>query len=191
VYDTTGILFAVQLATRKFHEPWTARLGLVVFPGVSKEHWTRIKALTRRLQGEWDVEYDNLKPLADLQARLMEEISKFLDAPADWTRPPVNDDEAQQATALVKKSVFVALHSYIHERMVSDALKEWREAYARAGKGSASLRAYDINEIYDAAAPLLGSVVTNEAREFLAGLRRIVHEAIKSGGGEVRISLAA
>ena len=67
VYDTTGILFAVQLATRKFHEPWAARLGLEASPGVSKEHWTRIKALTRRLQGEWDVEYDNLKPLADLR----------------------------------------------------------------------------------------------------------------------------
>lgn len=191
VYDTTGILFAVQLASRKFHEPWAARLGLEASPGISKEHWTRIKALTRRIQGEWDVEYDNLKPLADLQERLMEEISKFLDAPADWTRRPDTDDDAQQATAVVKKSVFGALHSFLHGRMVSNTLKEWREAYGRAGRGSATLRAYDINEIYDAAAPVPGSIVTNEAREFLAGMRRIVHEAIEAAGGEVRISLNA
>lgn len=191
VYDTTGILFAVQLATRKFHEPWAARLGLEAFPGVSKEHWTRLKALTRRLQGEWDVEYDNLKPLADLQGRLMEEISKFLDAPADWTRAPEDDDEAQQATATVKKSVFAALHAYIHNRMVTEALQGWRQAYSRAGKGSATHRAYDIDGIYDSAAPVPGSVVSNEAREFLAGLRKIVHEAIEAAGGEIRILVAA
>ena len=31
----------------------------------------------------------------------------------------------------------------------------------------------------DAAAPVPGSIVTNETREFLAGMRRIVHEAIE------------
>jgi hypothetical protein len=191
VYDTTGLLFAVQLATRKFHDPWMARLGLDVLPGVSKEHWTRIKALTRRIQGEWDVEYDNLKPLADLQERLMEEISKFLDAPAGWTRNPDSDDDAQQATAVVKKSVFGALQLFIHVRLILAALKEWRDAYGHAGRGSAMLRAHDIDQIYDAAAPVPGSIVSNEAREFLAGLRKIVHEAIEAAGGEVRILLSA
>ncbi|MCA1948387.1 MAG: hypothetical protein LDL55_09710 [Armatimonadetes bacterium] len=191
VYDTTGILFAVQLAARKFHEPWAARLGLDASPGVSKEHWTRVKALTRRIQGEWDVEYDNLKPLADLQERLMEEISKFLDAPAEWTRPPKGEEEAQQATALVKKSVFGALQAFLHGRLISDTLKEWRDAYNQSGKGSATRRAHDISEIYHAAAPVPGAVVTNETREFLAGMRRIVHEAIEAAGGEVRISLTA
>jgi GTPase SAR1 family protein len=189
IYDTTGILFAVQIATRKFHDPWMGRLGLEVFPGVSKEHWTRVKALTRRIQGEWDVEYDSLKPLADLQERLMEEISKFLDAPAGWTRKPDSDDVAQQATSVVKKSVFGALHSFLHERLISSALKEWRDAYGRAGTGSTIVRARDIDEIYGDAAPVLGSVVSTEARDFLTGLRKIVHEAIEAAGGEVRISL--
>jgi len=41
-------------------------LGLEAFTGINKEHWTRIKALARRIQGEWneDAEYLNLKPLA-------------------------------------------------------------------------------------------------------------------------------
>lgn len=121
----------------------------------------------------------------------MEEISKFLDAPADWTRRPDSDDEAQQATAVVKKSVFGALHLFIHDRLISATLKEWRDAYGRAGPGSAMLRAHDIDEIYDAAAPVPGSIVSNDAREFLAGMRKIVHEAIEAAGGEVRISLSA
>jgi hypothetical protein len=187
VYDTTGLLFAVQLAAQQFHKPWAARLGLDALPDIRKEHWTRVKALTRRIQLEWDVEYDNLKPLADLQERLMEEISKFLDAPAGWTRPPKGEEEAQQATALVKKSVFGALHAFLHGRLISERLKEWRYAYNQSGKGSATRRAQDIRQIYDAAAPVPGTVVTNETREFLAGIRRIVHEAIEAAGGEVRI----
>jgi hypothetical protein len=190
-YDTTGILFAVQIAARKFHEAWLARLGLGATPNVSKEHWTRVKALTRRIQGEWDVEYDNLKPLADLQERLMEEIAKFVDTPSGWKRQPVDDEEAQQATALVKKMVFSALQTFLHSRLISDMLKEWRQAYSRSGRGSTTLRAHDISEIYEAAAPVPGTVVPNETREFLAGLRRIVHEAIEAAGGEVRISLSA
>jgi hypothetical protein len=150
-----------------------------------------VKALTRRIQCEWDVEYDNLKPLADLQERLMEEISKFLDAPAGWKRAPRNEEEAQQATAVVKKSVFGALHAFLHGRLISGVLSEWREAYSRAGRGSATRRAHDISEIFDAAAPVPGAIVSNETREFLAGMRRIVHEAIEAAGGEVRISLTA
>lgn len=118
----------------------------------------------------------------------MEEIFKFLDAPADWTRAPGDDDEAQQATAMVKKSIFVALHAYIHNRMVTGALQELRRAYSRSGEGSATHRAYDIDGIYDNAAPVPGSVVSNEARQFLARLRQIVHEAIEAAGGEIRNS---
>ena len=48
-----------------------------------------------------------------------------------------------------------------------------------------------IDGIYDSAAPVPGSVVSNEARQFLAGLRKIVHEAIEAAGGEMRILVAA
>jgi hypothetical protein len=189
IYDTTGILFAVQLASRKFHEPWLARLGLETSPGFNKEHWTRVKALTKRFNMELD-EYDSLKPLADLHERLMEEISKFLDAPDSWTRRPADEEEAQKATATVKMAVFEALRGFLRKRMVPDALRGWREAYERAGRGSATLRAHDISEIYDAAAPVPGTIVTNEAREFLAGVRVIVHAAIEAAGGEIRISVS-
>lgn len=190
IYDTTGVLFAVQLATRKFHDPWLARLGLEAFPGVSKEHWTRIKALAKRLNMELD-EYDSLKPLADVQERLMEEISKFLDTPDAWKHAPASEEEAQKAIAVIKMAVFDALRAFLRERMIPDALKEWREAYGRTGRGSTAVRAHDISEIYDAAAPVPGTIVTNDVREFLAGVRAIVHAAIEKAGGEIRISVTA
>jgi len=82
-------------------------------------------------------------------------------------------------------------HGFLQSRLISDALKEWREAYGRSGKGSASVRARNIRDIYDAAAPLTDRIDSNEAQQFLAGMRHIVHEAIKAAGGEVRISLSA
>jgi len=87
-------------------------------------------------------------------------------------------------------AVFEALRGFLRKRMVPDALRGWREAYERAGRGSATLRAHDISEIYDAAAPVPGTIVTNEAREFLAGVRVIVHAAIEAAGGEIRISVS-
>ena len=35
-------------------------LGLELNPDAPKEHWTRIKALSRRLAEGWSDEYDNL-----------------------------------------------------------------------------------------------------------------------------------
>jgi hypothetical protein len=49
VYDPTGISFAVREAISKFQGPWLARLGLSAYDGARKEHWTRIKALNRRI----------------------------------------------------------------------------------------------------------------------------------------------
>ena len=51
IYDPTGISFAVQEAISKFQGPWLARLGLGTYEGVRKEHWTRVKALNRRIAG--------------------------------------------------------------------------------------------------------------------------------------------
>src|SRR5207249_11068846 len=69
VYDKTDLVLAIQSAAENFHDGWRARLGKAVKPAVSKEHWTRIKALTRRIAEGWADEYDTLKPVADLHYR--------------------------------------------------------------------------------------------------------------------------
>jgi hypothetical protein len=88
VYDITGLLFAVQAAAKDFQRPWAARLGIASYDGITREHWTRIKALSRRIAGELDDEYDTLRPVADLVARLTERISLFLDNPIRWSLFP-------------------------------------------------------------------------------------------------------
>jgi hypothetical protein len=191
VYDTTGLLFAVQAAASDFQRPWAARLGIASYNGIAREHWTRIKALNRRIAGELDDEYDTLRPVADLVARLTERISLFLDNPVRWTRDPIDDDEVQAAISVIRQGVFGTLHQFITDRLIATHLQDWRVAFSYSGRGSTFDRARDIRDIYETAAPVPGVVVTQISVQFLKEIRSIVHRAIEGSGGQLELASAA
>lgn len=188
VYDPTGISFAVRDAISKFQGPWLARLGLGTYAGARREHWTRVKALNRRIAGEFDDEYDTLRPVADLVARLTESISRFLDEPIEWTLQPENEQEEQVAIAQVRRIVSVAMYDMAVKRLVQDHLGQWRAAYNLTGTGSTFRRARTIEGIYGEAAPLPDAVMPPPSKEFLLDIRRIVTAAIEASGGRVQLS---
>ena len=101
-------------------------------------------------------EYRHLMPVAELIARLSEEISRFLDVPAQWNPCAMDDDEATSAIARIRAEVHTALHSFAMERVVEQHLTDWGEAFAYAGRGSTYERAQVLREIYRAAAPVPG-----------------------------------
>ena len=188
VYDPTGIGFVVQEAVNKFQGPWLARLGMGTYEGFSKEHWARVKALSRRIAGELDHEYDNLQPVADLVTQLRESVSRFLNNPIEWTRQPADAQEEQAALARVRQMVDAALHDLAVRRLVETHLAEWRTAYEEfRGPGSTHRRAVAIHAIYESAAPLPDAVMTPPSAAFLAEIRRIVTAAIEANGGRVRV----
>ena len=187
IYDPTGISFAVREAISKFQGPWLARLGLGSYEGARKEHWTRVKALNRRIAGELDDEYDTLRPVADLVARLTESISRFLDAPIDWTREPEDEQDEQTAIAQVRRVVSAAMHDLAVRRLVEGHLGEWRTAYNYRGTGSTFHRARAIRGIYDEAAPLPDAVMPPPSKRFLDEIRHLVTGAIEVSGGHVRL----
>jgi hypothetical protein len=194
VYDPTGIGFSVQDAVSKFQGPWLARLGIGAYEGFRKEHWTRVKALNRRIAGELDDEYDTLRPIADLATQLRESISRFLNNPISWTLEARNEEEAQVAIDRIRQVIEVQLRDLAVRRLVQEHLTDWRVAYdgpASRGLGSAIRRANTIQGIYDAAAPIPDAVMTTPSVAFLAEIRRIVTSAIEASGGEVRLSEAA
>jgi hypothetical protein len=187
-YDSSGIGFAVHDAVTKFVDPWIARLGISSHPGVHREHWTRIKALTRRVAGWREVEYDSLKPVADLVARLTEAISLFLDKPLFWNPQPKDEVEAEAAISEIRRAVALALHEVAIKRLIDQHLSEWREAYdgpIYRGPGSTYRRARALRSIYEEAAPLPGTVMSQAATEFLAAIRRIVETAILEAGARI------
>lgn len=187
VYDPSGIGFAVQKATDTFHRNWAARLNLSTGQ-VPAEHWTRVKALTRRIAGELDVEYDSLRPVADLVGRMAEEVSNFLDNPIGWTRAPISAEEAQEAISTIRREVFTELHDVILRRLIEEYLGDWRAARDRSGKGSTYRRALDLKSIYEAAAPIPGTVNSEIAIELLREMRTMVCGAIEKSGGKLKFA---
>ena len=189
VYDPTGIGFAIRDAVTKFTGPWLAKLGLGTYSGAHREHWTRIKALNRRIAGELDLEYDSLRPVADLVTRLTEALSLYLDSPSAWTRQPNDEQEAEAAISQIRQGVSAALHEVAAKRIIEQHLGDWRIAYDSPeyrGTGSTYRRAVLLRRIYEEAAPLPDTVMTKSSADFLTEIRRIVEDAIAAGCGVIQ-----
>mgnify|MGYP003636615064 CR=1 FL=1 len=96
-YDKINLVLAVKAAAENFQDAWLCKLGVKSKPGFAKEHWTRIKALTRRLATQgWADEYDDLQPVADLRKQLQDQIYVAIQNPLSWSPDAPSDDEKQQ-----------------------------------------------------------------------------------------------
>jgi hypothetical protein len=69
---------------------------------------------------QWDVEYDTLRPVADLVKRLEESILKFLEKPLEWSRRPKDEDEAEAALSPIRQQVSAAIHDLARQRIAED-----------------------------------------------------------------------
>ena len=190
VYNPDGLLLAVQGAAQGFRRPWSARLGFGAQANAHKEHWTRIRALNRRIAGELGNEYDTLRPVADLVARLIEEVSRFLDNPSSWEPRVPDEDEAETALSEIRKRVYTRLHSLAERRLIEEHLREWRKAFEYRGKGSTFERAQGISAIYERGAPVASTVVTPISAEFIKEMRALVHQAIIDQGGRLDVQVS-
>lgn len=177
-YNPDGLPLAVLAATRSFERPWLGRLGLGGHDSVPKEHWTRIKALNRRIAGELDIEYDSLRPVADLVAKLTEEVSRFLDSPAGWDPVVPTEEEGEAALDQIRQAVHAEFHSLAVHRLVQDQLDDWRRAFLLRGAGSTFSRAQQIRGILEEAAPVPDAIMADPSAKFLSEVRHIVLGAV-------------
>lgn len=184
IYDITYLFFALQGATEDFRTPWSSRLGLK-YSGISAEHWTRIKALSRRFSQSSNDEYDSLRPVADFIARLTEKISLYLDRPVRWEPDSASEEEKQQVINTIRQEVNKALHTLVGDRLDREQKNDWIKAFGYRGQGSAKLRARDIDGIFEKGAPLLSEVPSPNSIDFLPDVVDVVNTAIVSMGGFV------
>lgn len=61
---------------------------------VKKEHWMRVKALSRLTTGVAD-QYDSLKPVADVKQQLQQRLYVQLQNPVSWSGLERVDDDRQ------------------------------------------------------------------------------------------------
>ena len=187
VYDVANLIIAIQRATHEFHEKWMGVLGMGSVAGIA-EHWTRIKALTRRIAYFGGDEYDSLKPVADLIQMLQRHISSYLAAPLDW-KPyeprQEQDNKRQHALDAIRQKVFGTLHDLSTERLIRNHITGWVVAYDYRDKGSTKLRAKDIRAIYESGAPVPAEMPGKDANALMLDVRGLVKDAVTASGGTV------
>ncbi len=189
VYELANLVLAIQNATQEFHDYWRGILGYGTRSGRAPEHWTRVKALTRRIGMMRRDEYDSLRPIADLIRFLQERVSRFLSEPDGWkpANPPA-DREAEKVQAVdnIRAQVFARLHELSRRRLIDERLSGWVEAYEFRGTGSTRERADELVGLYRSAAPVPNEMPGPDLKEFLNEIRELVTESILEGKGEIR-----
>jgi len=186
VYDDANLVLSIQKAVVEFRDPWRARLGIRSRSDIPSEHWTRVKALTRRLGDLGQDEYDTLRPVADLIACLQAHARPFLESPLRWEPAKgATDDMMSHAVDRIAQEVFLRLHELAPNRVMRDRVIKWKEAYAHRGVGSATERRRDVESIYLAATPIPGETADPPTNEFLREIRILMRDAIKNAGGKL------
>jgi hypothetical protein len=178
VFDKTDFVLTVQASAEMFHEGWRARLGRGFKLGVPKEHWARVKALSRRLAAGWADEYDTLRPVADLHRLLQEQVYKAIQHPVAWDPCPLSDDDKQALFEGLVNRLSSEIMNTSARRLRLNRVEKWQDAYRQMGAGSSYVRAEIIaDRIYSPAAPV-GPVPDRSEflKEILEAVERIALE---------------
>lgn len=182
-YDRMNLVLAVKAAAEGFHDVWFPRLGLDYKPGVGKEHWTRVKALSRRLATGMADNYDSLQPVADLRKELQDRIYVFVQNPVKWKGPEPEDDEKQVIFDMFADAVARRMLVLATNRVWKERGRDWQTAYDKHGKGSTYVRADIIGKgILDPAAPIPDLTPSIDRNEFLREVAAGVKEAADECG---------
>ena len=186
VYEEKNIATFLRQAVFSFREAWQGRLGLNAESTRHQEHWTRIKALAKRLAKLGMDEYDTLRPVADLIREISEHSRQFLDRPQTWEFATYRSEEERQAAIdAIARDIYAQLHIIARQRIILDCIPQWQKAYARSGTGSAKVRADDIELIYRYAAPLPDELRDDDIDAFCIEVTRLIQDAIHAGGGRL------
>ncbi|MDE0669701.1 MAG: hypothetical protein OXI48_11835 [bacterium] len=178
VYDRMNLVLAIRSAADAFHEKWRPRLGLESKPGFTKEHWTRVRALSRRLGTGMADEYDTLRPIADLRKELVQRIYVFVQNPLGWEGPEPTEAEKPDTFDAFADNLARRLLEVCTRRVRDERAEQWQDAYFKHGIRSTFVRARIIgDEIYRLAAPVPDATPSPDRNQFLRDIVAEVERA--------------
>lgn len=189
-YDAMTLYTHLQIAIKKYRTNWGQIIG---YPSKSSktEHWSRIKALTRRLAYYNLPDYNNeLMPLSDFAQAVREQINIFLNKPLSID-PEETDMEVKVALInLIKGDINAKLAEFIRIQMWQDPIqmKRWEEAYCYRERYSTYYRSVKVNEILELAAPQIDNFaynMTDIQKSYVMQVMNIVEEVIETYGGKL------
>ena len=183
VYDRMNLVLPIHSVAGAFQEAWRSRLGLESKPVFTKEHWTRIKALSRRLAAMGKDEYDSLRPVADLRQELRDRIYIFIQNPLRWEGPEPSEEDRQIEYDAFADSLSRRLLALSTRRVWCEPINIWERAYHESGRGSTFVRARIIgNDIYEPAAPVPDVTPSPDRNQFLRKVVAEVEAAVEEVG---------
>lgn len=184
-YDLAHLVLGLRTATDLYQKHWNARLGLSHQEGVQSEHWTRVRALSRRFANQDDDKYDNMHPVAHLLDLLKAKLSVFVASPRSWEPSTATAEAKDIAIESVRRAFSAHLERFIATRFCEDHLAEWRLAFARRGTGSGRERARDLRAINEDVAPVPGETPAPISTKLLDDIRDLFRSAALAGGAKI------
>lgn len=183
VFDRMNLSLAVTEAAKAFHARWRGLLGITMNVDAPREHWGRVKALTRRLSEGWTDHYESLQPAADLRNQLQVQVYLMLQRPVRWEGGEPSDDDKQIIIDNVTNAVTKRLTELTRKRVVADAQPEWQRAYAERGPGSTFTRAKIVaHDVLDRSAPIPTVSASPDQNRFLKDVAALISEVADECG---------
>lgn len=162
-YDAMTLYAHLQLAIKKYRENWSQVIG---YPSKSQktEHWSRIKALTRRL-AYFGIDHYNyeLMPLSDFRQEVSTQLNLFMNKPLEVIPQETAEEVRVALINELKSEINGQLVEFVKNHMWQEStqMKRWEDAYKFSGQDSTYFRASKINEIFELAAPQIDNFAYN------------------------------
>jgi len=96
---------------------------------IDREHWTRVKAFTKRMSDK-EVEYDSIKPISEILMFLMRDINIFLQRDDQLNSDVINSQNR------IKQELSKKLRVYIYKELIVENSHLWNQAYLEQGEDS-------------------------------------------------------
>ena len=180
----------IQVAIRNYRKTWSELIGYQTNTPRTA-HWSKIKALTRRLAYLNQDNYNGeLQPLADLVQEISSQLSIYLNNPLTVTPEIVNDELKNAKINKIKGDINRLIRPFVVDILWKDdeQLKRWQEAYLFKGRYSTYSRAMKINEIYDWGIPMIDNYsynMNNVQKQLITEFMEIVEKGLDENGGKI------
>lgn len=166
-FDKTKLSVGLLKAVKIFHEKWDALLNHGSPSREPAEHWTRIKALNRRIS-EYNLDsYDTLAPVADITRFVQDAIFKYT------TQYLCGNKFDQKLKNEILKKCSNRLALSCRPKIISTQRQRWDRANNFSGKGSTRCRADEIREIY------LNGVPPKNESELISTIVKLIQNEIE------------
>jgi len=113
--------FFSNLETKKFISYFRQKIDI--------EHWTRVKAFTKRMKNK-QLEYDTIKPISEILTFIMKDVNIFLQHKEQLKADVMNSQNK------IKQELSKELRKYIYRELIVQNSHLWNQAYLEQGKGS-------------------------------------------------------